>query len=428
MKKLLLLLILPLILTGCTLTEKEQKLDLYIDYMHLEVTDGSSIPFQFKNIKEKNIIITASNPDIVNIDEKEYFIRALEVGYTKIYIDVNKSNLSVEFDLYIEAKTVEKPKLIASNPDIDLQNPAMIYFENIETLGSPMEIYELDYNKDLASIDENLLITPLSEGELVVTLTHRFKEEFTSSVTINISDNHENRLVVTTKNNNFTVAPGEYLDLLIDNSSLNLEENYRFYPYSPYIGTVTSDGKIVSIKEGIIYIGVHDRNSNKRGSLYIQSIGNDNEVDYLERFLSIAMNEIGYREKTNGYTKFGDWFNLQYELLDWCAMYVVWSANQAGIPTTIIPRQALVLNVMTYYIEINRFYYKENYEPKRGDLIIFMSSGASHIGIVTSYNKTTKTVYTVEGNTSNRVAERSYAWNYRTITGYGSPDYSKLNF
>ena len=69
----------------------------------------------------------------------------------------------------------------------------------------------------------------------------------------------------------------------------------------------------------------------------------------------------------------------------------------------------------------DRFYYKESYTPVRGDLIIFKSDGASHVGIVLSSDATT--VYTIEGNTSNMVAKRSYPLNHSTITGYCHPNY-----
>ena len=66
---------------------------------------------------------------------------------------------------------------------------------------------------------------------------------------------------------------------------------------------------------------------------------------------------------------------------------------------------------------------KEEYQPKAGDLIIFSSNGASHIGIVVRSDETT--VYTIEGNTGNMVAQRSYPLMHEEITGYIVPDYNK---
>lgn len=75
-------------------------------------------------------------------------------------------------------------------------------------------------------------------------------------------------------------------------------------------------------------------------------------------------------------------------------------------------------------------HYGGNYKPKQGDLIFFtwksstnpfnpndFSTGFSHIGIVTSSDDTH--VYTIEGNTSDKVAERKYKLDSRDIDGYG---------
>ena len=75
-------------------------------------------------------------------------------------------------------------------------------------------------------------------------------------------------------------------------------------------------------------------------------------------------------------------------------------------------------------------YHGGNYKPKKGDIILFtwssnpnqfnpndFSTGFSHIGIVTSSDD--NYVYTIEGNTSNTVAERKYKLDCRDIDGYG---------
>ena len=102
-------------------------------------------------------------------------------------------------------------------------------------------------------------------------------------------------------------------------------------------------------------------------------------------------------------------------------MFVSWCANEAGIRTSIIPHYALVADFMSWYQNAGRFGLKGSYTPTCGDLIIFKSDGASHIGIVTYCDGTT--VYTIEGNTSNGCHQRKYALTYSKITGYGRPNY-----
>ena len=52
----------------------------------------------------------------------------------------------------------------------------------------------------------------------------------------------------------------------------------------------------------------------------------------LEDFVSIALDEEGYQEKSDGTTKYGEWYGLPSG--DWCVMFVSWCANQADIMTT----------------------------------------------------------------------------------------------
>ena len=52
----------------------------------------------------------------------------------------------------------------------------------------------------------------------------------------------------------------------------------------------------------------------------------------LNEFVQTALDEEGYEEGSDGYTKYGSWYGLANA--DWCVMFISWSANQAGIMTT----------------------------------------------------------------------------------------------
>ncbi len=54
---------------------------------------------------------------------------------------------------------------------------------------------------------------------------------------------------------------------------------------------------------------------------------------------------------------------------------------------------------------------------KSGDIIIFKENGRSHTGIVKEI-LADGTIKTIEGNTSDKVGERSYSANDRTISGF----------
>ena len=54
--------------------------------------------------------------------------------------------------------------------------------------------------------------------------------------------------------------------------------------------------------------------------------------------LNVAAGEVGVQEGSDGYTKYGAWYGFPRD--PWCAMFVSWCANQAHIPTSVIPKTA----------------------------------------------------------------------------------------
>jgi hypothetical protein len=139
--------------------------------------------------------------------------------------------------------------------------------------------------------------------------------------------------------------------------------------------------------------------------------------------VDVAIAEIGYAESGNNSTKYGKWFGMNGAA--WCHMFVSWCANQAGVSTSIVPKTASCSSGMSWFSSRSLFKRKGQYTPKRGDIIYFLSAGASHVGIVEKVSG--NTVHTVEGNMSNRVGRRSYSLNAARITGYGVPKYTNLN-
>ena len=100
----------------------------------------------------------------------------------------------------------------------------------------------------------------------------------------------------------------------------------------------------------------------------------------MEKMIAVALAEEGYREWTgNNDTKFGEWNNCNYQA--WCATFVSYCANNAGVPKNIVCRSISVTVIMNTFDNWDRFYYKESYTPVRGDLIIFpmkVSPGLRH--------------------------------------------------
>ncbi len=58
----------------------------------------------------------------------------------------------------------------------------------------------------------------------------------------------------------------------------------------------------------------------------------------IDTFVSVTIRELntGFKEKNgNNMTPYGKWYGLNGE--PWCAMFVSWSAYQAGILKTVVP-------------------------------------------------------------------------------------------
>ena len=136
--------------------------------------------------------------------------------------------------------------------------------------------------------------------------------------------------------------------------------------------------------------------------------------------VGIATTQVGYGEGGDGYTKYGDWYGLPYS--DWCAMFVSWCANQAGVSTDVFPSFALCSAGADWFISQGRFQYAGSYTPQAGDLIFYSSYGdIYHVGLVTGsdgYN-----VYSIEGNYCEAVYNVSYPLSYGDILGYATPNY-----
>lgn len=164
----------------------------------------------------------------------------------------------------------------------------------------------------------------------------------------------------------------------------------------------------------------------------------------IKRLIEVAKNEVGYLEKASdrnlesktanagreNYTKYGKWYGMNGQ--PWCAMFVSWCADKAGIGRNIIPAHASCTVGIKWFKEHRRWKSRNEYVPCVGDIIYFESANSRHVGIVTECDG--KKVYTVEGNTSGdetmtanggEVAEKSYLLSYSRIMGYGVPNYSR---
>lgn len=125
-----------------------------------------------------------------------------------------------------------------------------------------------------------------------------------------------------------------------------------------------------------------------------------NTGDQIEDLIAVATTQIGYTEgnstaghggTTGGsgnYTKYGAWYGINPGA--WCAMFVSWCANQAGIASDIIPKHASCDIGMQWFQNKGIWQWSPacggTYVPKRGDIIYFRTDTSqvtdlTHVGM-----------------------------------------------
>lgn len=168
---------------------------------------------------------------------------------------------------------------------------------------------------------------------------------------------------------------------------------------------------------------------------FIAAIFNSNgDTDYdtsqipNSEIVLVAKAQIG----NEGGDKFWKWYGFQ-EHVHWCACYVSWCANECGyIDKGIIPKFAVCTDGINWFKNKNQWHDRgESYYPIIGDIIFFdwydengtQDGNCDHVGIVTRTDITNRNIYTIEGNTSNKCAERMYSFDDVQVMGYGNPGY-----
>lgn len=175
---------------------------------------------------------------------------------------------------------------------------------------------------------------------------------------------------------------------------------------------------------------------------------------YASKVVAIALAEVGYKEKAsnsqldsktanagsanfNKYAAYIDknapsFYNFPKNGYDWCDIFNDYCHIKASDWET--ARKALYQPYKScgagcsfsadYFRQNGAFIKRGSGMPKPGDQIFFGPYGNEyHTGIVVEVTATTVT--TVEGNSSEMVAKRTYALTYSEISGYGRPRYDK---
>lgn len=144
-------------------------------------------------------------------------------------------------------------------------------------------------------------------------------------------------------------------------------------------------------------------------------------TDLHAKIVQYGLGQVGVKETGNNGGVPLDRYGLKGEdPLPWCARFVRWVVGQAGAK---LPGNQYDLASVQHMEDVFREHGWLVTDPQPGDIVFFQrrigsDSGAGrHVGIVTSFRKTT--LQTVEGNTSNKVATRVYPYPAHEIASFG---------
>ena len=136
-----------------------------------------------------------------------------------------------------------------------------------------------------------------------------------------------------------------------------------------------------------------------------------------------AIVQVAASQEGKGGTTYWSWYGFGGRV-EWCACFVSWCADQSGyIQSGVIPKFSLCSDGVKWFESKGRFR-DGSYTPVAGDIIFFdwgNNGTIDHVGIVESVSG--GTVNTIEGNSGDKVARRSYRIGSSNIYGYGVPAY-----
>ena len=138
---------------------------------------------------------------------------------------------------------------------------------------------------------------------------------------------------------------------------------------------------------------------------------------------SQAIVQVALTQEGNGGDTYWSWYGFDSRE-EWCACFVSWCAEQCGyLESGVIPKFSLCSDGVDWF-QARRQFQDASYVPAAGDIIFFdweNDGTIDHVGIVESV--TNGVVNTIEGNSGDICARRSYSMGSDSIYGYGVPAY-----
>lgn len=145
----------------------------------------------------------------------------------------------------------------------------------------------------------------------------------------------------------------------------------------------------------------------------------------------IAQSQLGYTESESnfkiaedgetrrGYTRYGEWAGDKYA--EWSASFASFCLFYAGVVEEVFPYNMDCAEWIAQLDNQSQYRAAKEYEPKAGDLLFLDENedgSSDHVGVITSVTSQGD-MTVIEGDSSNKVEEKTYPASDGAVVGYG---------
>lgn len=383
----------------------------------------ASIALRLGNYSDYSLFdIFIFNPNVIMLNNQNRFV---PLGYGKANVFV-RLKTDYTCTAHTEISVVEDaPQLFITKDKLRVGEKAYLDISNLGiTKGETLADFTWELSNDNFTINDDYTITAVKPGMTNLVVTSRANTLVSTTYSLEVLDDaNENLSIYIKETYEGVIKKGEQFHIYL--SEGYTLENITFGTTNEQIVRHIFDDLFMAIDEGSVMIFAYENGNPQNKSIYRLKIEGVASVDYVSRVLKLALGEKGYVERydevTGTYvndTKYNHWYNMEGA---WCAMFVSWCWYHAGLSQDLLLKYCSVSVGCEWCKQQGIFKYKEDYHPKSGDIIFFLSAGSSHTGMVVYADD--NYVYTIEGNASNRVDVWRWSLKDARITGYGTPNY-----
>ncbi len=312
-------------------------------------------------------------------------------------------------------------------------NSNAIAFLNRDDFVDPEKELTISHDKKLRMTDF-LTFTASMPGSYTVKIGMKKAPNYEKEFTLVFKEKEASELSVDLPKGYVMLNPQAEELLSFDfklDSSKPVYEQLRFSVSDDKIARVSENGKVLATGEtGYTYVLIKSRTNDKLyNKILVEVKGEKKPKNYRETVVNVALKEVGtlgyYRPNASDpYSKYNLWYG--WEDGHWCAMFVSWVMNEAGVSGRYFRQFSNCDEGALYFGKgvpgggsFNLWRERKDYTPLPGDMIFFdweLDGNLNHVGIVEKVEG--GYVYTIEGNSGNQVKRNQYKIDSDKIIGY----------